>query len=93
MNAKIKVALVAGLALGGLGFAAESASAMPMQGLDGAVAHQSDVQQGVQNVRYICGYWGCRWVPGPYWGGYGYGYGYRPYWGYRRWGYWHRRYW
>ncbi len=81
MNSKIKLALVAGLALGGLGFAAETASAMPLSGLGAGVAHQSDVQRGVQNVRYICGYWGCRWVPG-YWG-------YRPYYRYRRWHRWH----
>jgi hypothetical protein len=84
MNSTIKMALVAGLALGGLGFAAETASALPASGLDNAVAHQSDVQQGIQKTRYICGYWGCRWVPGPYWG---YGY-YHPYWhrwGWRRW--------
>ena len=52
-----------------------------MTGLDNTVAHQSDLQKGVQNVRYVCGPWGCRWAPYPYWGyGYGYGYGYyRPY--------------
>jgi len=76
MNSMIKMALVAGLAMGGLGFAAETASALPASGgLDSAVAHPSDVQQGIQKTRYICGYWGCRWVPGPYWG-----------WGWHRWG-------
>lgn len=77
MNGKIKMALVAGLALGGLGFAAQSASAAPV--LDRAVAHAGDLQHGVQNVRYVCGYWGCHWRPG-----YGYGYGWH------RWHYWHR---
>ncbi len=65
MNRTIKMALVAGLGLAGLGFAAETASAAPMTGLDNAVAHQSDLQKGVQNVRYFCGPWGCRWAPGP----------------------------
>lgn len=67
MNSKIKMALVAGLALSGPGFAAETASAMPMRGLDAGVVRTSDVPQGVLNVRYICGYWRCRWIPGPYW--------------------------
>ena len=90
MNRTIKMALVAGLGLAGLGFAAETASAAPMIGLDNAVAHQNDVQQGVQNARYVCGPWGCRWAPYPYWG-YGYGYGYyRPYWHPWGWG-WGRR--
>jgi hypothetical protein len=80
MNSKIKLALVAGLALGGLSFAADTASSMPIQSLDGAVAHASDLQQGVQTIRYICGYWGCRWVPVHYWG-------YHPYW--HRWHHWH----
>lgn len=84
MNRKIKLALIAGLALSGLGFAAGAASAAPMPGLDPGVAHQSDLN-GLQHVRYICGYWGCRWVPGPYWGG---PYWHRP-WGWHRWG-WHR---
>jgi len=75
MNGPIKLALVAGLALGGLGFATASASAMPAQGLDKAVAHSADLQSGVQNVRYVCGYWGCHWVPG--------------YYGWHRWHRWH----
>ena len=32
---------------------------MPMQGLDNGVAHASDLQKSVTDVRYICGYWGC----------------------------------
>ncbi len=83
LNSKIEMALVAGLALGGLGFAAATASAMPMRGLDAGVEHASDVQQRVQNVRYFCGYWRCHWVPGPYWG-------YRPYWHRHYWRHWHR---
>jgi hypothetical protein len=82
MNSTLKMALAAGLALGSLGFVAESASALPAQGLDNAVAQKGDLQLGVQNVRYVCGYWGCRWVPG-YWGYRGYGYGWH------RWHHWH----
>lgn len=87
MNSQIKMALAAGLALSGLGFATETASAMPMRGLDPAAAQTTEAQQGVQHIRYICGYWGCRWMPGPYWG---WGYYHRPYWG---WGYYHHPYW
>lgn len=94
MNRTLKMALVAGLGLAGLGVAAETASAAPMAGLDNAVAHQSDVQQGVQNAAYVCGPWGCRWTYGAYYPYYGYGY-YRPYWGWgwgRPWGWgWGRR--
>jgi hypothetical protein len=91
MNSKIKMALVAGLALGGLGFVAETASAMPMRGLDPAAAQTNEVQQGTQNVRYICGYYGCRWVPGPYYR-YRYRY-YHPYWRHRYYHpYWRHRY-
>lgn len=87
MNSTIKMSLAAGLALGGLGLVAQTASALPASGLDNAVAHSSDVQQAIQKTRYVCGYWGCRWVPGPY-AGWGYGY-YRPYWHPWGWG-WHR---
>ncbi|HEY5226160.1 MAG TPA: hypothetical protein VIJ06_05145, partial [Methylovirgula sp.] len=75
MNSWIKMALAAGLVLGGLGFEAQSASAMPMHGLDAGVATTSDIQGAqpkIQNVRYVCGYWGCRWVYGRSWG--------HPYW-------------
>lgn len=85
MNRKMKMVLVAGVALAGLGFAAEAASAMPMRGLDAGVAQVSDVQQGVQDVRYICGHWRCHWVPGPYWHG---PYWHRPHWHWRHWHHW-----
>ncbi|MGO9134021.1 MAG: hypothetical protein ACLP8A_08240 [Methylovirgula sp.] len=87
MNSKIKLALVAGLAFAGLGFAAQSASAMPTQGLDNGVAHASDLQKGLTDVRYICGYWGCRWVPGPYWGWHHYHHWHGGY-GWHRWHHW-----
>lgn len=90
MNSQIKMALAAGLALSGLGFATETTSAMPMRGLDPAAAQTTEAQQGVQHIRYICGYWGCRWVPGPYWGG---GYYHRPYWGYYHHPYWRGHRW
>lgn len=95
MNRSLKLVLAAGLGLSGIGLAATSVAAMPMSGLDPAVAKPADIATGVENVRWICGpYGGCRWVPGwRYWGPHRY---WRPYgyWGPRRWGYygWHRPY-
>jgi hypothetical protein len=90
MNRSIKVTLAAGLALGGLGVFAQTASALPMQGLNTAAATAGEVQGSQANIektRYICGYWGCRWVPGPYW--------HRRYWGHPYWHHygWHRYGW
>lgn len=78
--------LAAGIGFGGLGLAAPSASAMPMNGLAPAVATAEDVATKVENVRWICGpYGGCRWVPGyRYYGG-------RPWRPYGYYGGWHRR--
>jgi len=88
MKVILKVGLAAGLTLAAAGIASE-ASAMPMSGLDPAVATTSDLaQNNVEAVRWVCGPWGCHWRPN-YWGGYGYGY--RRHWGgygYR--GGWHR---
>lgn len=81
MNGKIKMALVAGLALGTLGLAAQSASALPLQRINGAVVHTS----GLQQVRYVCGYWGCHWRPG-------YAYGWHRWHSWHRWHHWHH-YW
>jgi hypothetical protein len=84
MKASLKYALATGLTLTGIGFAASSASALPMSGLDPAVATSADVAQGVQDVRWVCGPWGCHWAPN-YWG-----YGWRRPWGWHG-GYgWHR---
>lgn len=79
--------LAAWLGLGGIGFLASSASALPMYGMDPALAVPTEAGQGVENARWICGpYGGCRWVRGwRYWRPY-YGYYYRPWW-------WRRYYW
>jgi hypothetical protein len=88
MKTSLKIALATGLTIAGLGFAASSASALPAGGLDPAIATSSDLAQGVQDVRWVCGYWGCHWRPN-YYGFYG-GYGWhRPYYGgWHRWGGW-----
>jgi len=44
MNTKVKLALAASLALAGVGLVAESASAMPMNGLDNSLVTSQDVQ-------------------------------------------------
>jgi hypothetical protein len=74
-----------GIGLGRLGSTAASASAMPLSGLDPALATAADTTKAVENIRWICGpYGGFQWVPG--WRRYGWwgpGYGYRGPW---RWG-------
>jgi len=92
-----KMGLAAGLALAAAGLTASSASAMPMNGLDPAVATTSDLAaNNTESVAYVCGPWGCRWRPN-YWGPRPYGYGYRRFGGYgyrggyrRGWGGYHR---
>ena len=86
---KLKVALVSALALGGAA-ALSPASAMPVGDLGQA---QAAAAANVDQVRYVCGPYGCVWRPGPpvvvaprFYGppvryGYG-GYGPRPYRGY-----------
>jgi hypothetical protein len=64
-----------------MAFGAGQASAMPA--LDHGLANAQGVQ--TEQVRWVCGPWGCRWRPNfwgprPYWGG-GYGFYRRPYWG------------
>ncbi len=91
MKTSLNIALATGLTLAGIGFAASSASAMPMSGLDPAVATSSDVAQNVDKV-WWCGYYGCHrgWR---YWHRpYGWGYWHRPYGWYRGYGWrrWHR---
>jgi hypothetical protein len=89
MRKNVQLALAAGVILGGLGLAGGAASALPVGGLDPAIAVPADAQ-GLQDVRWVCGPYGCRWVPGPYWGPrWGH-----PYWGWgHRWGYGHWRRW
>lgn len=92
MRTSLKLMIAAATGFGGTSLAAQPVSAMPMSGLDPALATASDEAKNVENARWICGPWGCRWVPGwrpwwgpgPYWGSRGrYGWGYGP---------WHRRY-
>jgi hypothetical protein len=92
MDNRLKLALAAGVVVGGMGLAAQSASAMPMNGLASGLTLAIATGEAAQaeQVRWVCGPWGCRWRPN-YWGGY-YGprpfYGPRPYYGYGRpWGY------
>jgi len=65
MKTCLRLALVMGIGLGGLGSTAASASAMPLSGLDPALATAADTTKAVENIRWICGpYGGCQWVPG-----------------------------
>jgi hypothetical protein len=77
IGARVNVA--AALVAGGVALAASQASATPA--LDHALTATTPAAQPEQ-VRWVCGRWGCRWRPN-YWGYY------RPY---RRWGWgWRRR--
>jgi hypothetical protein len=65
MKTSLKLMLIAGIGFGGLGEIASSASALPLSGLDPALAPTADAAKSVENIRWICGpYGGCRWVPG-----------------------------
>ena len=65
MKTCLRLALVMGIGLGGLGSTAASASAMPLSGLDPELATAADTTKAVENIRWICGpYGGCQWVPG-----------------------------
>jgi hypothetical protein len=88
MKTSLKWALAAGLTMAGIGYSASSASALPISGLDPAIATSSDVAQNVDKV-WWCGYYGCH----RGWGYRRWGYWHRPYYRWHRWGYWHRPYW
>ena len=81
---KLKIAVVALAALGGLAFTVPASAAMP-NGLPQAtkiVSQSSNVEQ----ARWVCNPWGrCWWRPN--WYG-AYGYWHRP-WGWHRWHRWH----
>ena len=83
---KIRLTIAGALLAGTMALSAGQASAMPA--LDHGLANAQAAQ--TEQVRWVCGPWGCGWRPGPYWGGYGF---YRP----RPWGWgggWgHRRRW
>jgi hypothetical protein len=94
-----KLVLAAGMGLGALGLGGKSAPAMPMSGLDPALATPADLTKNVEPVRWVCGPYRCHRVHGwhrRYWWGPGYGfYGPGPWWrygyGYHPW--WRLRYW
>jgi hypothetical protein len=83
MKARVNVA--AALVAGGLALGVGQASATPA--FDHALTTTSQAAQAEQ-VRWVCGPWGCRWRPN-YWGyyrpyrRYGFYHPYRP-WGYYR---------
>jgi hypothetical protein len=82
---KIRLSVAGALLAGTMALSAGPASAMPA--LDHGLATNQASQ--IEQVRWVCGPWGCRWRPN-YWGGYGF-YRPRPYWG-GGWG-WRRRHW
>ena len=90
MNTSLKLVLAAGIAAGGLATASLSATAMPLSGLDPALASAPEAANGIENIRWVCHpYGGCRRVRGwrHAWGPrYGYAWGYGNYWGIRPWG-------
>lgn len=88
MNTKVKLALAASLAMASTSLLVGSASAAPMSGIDRSLVTTSDVQKGVEEVRWFCRPWGCHWAPGPYWGGYYGGWGWHRGWGWHHWHHW-----
>jgi hypothetical protein len=82
---KIRLTIAGALVAGTMALSAGQASAMPA--LDHGLVNSQAAQ--TEQVRWVCGPWGCRWRPN-YWGGYGF-YRPRPYWG-GGWGY-RRRWW
>lgn len=83
---KLRIAVVALAALGGVALTAGSASAMP-NGIPqaGQLAAQS---ANVQQVRWVCNRWGRCWHRPNWRGAYGF-YGRHP-WRWHRWHHWHR---
>jgi len=82
MNIQLKSAVLAVAVLGSVALGAGGASAMPLAGIDSAVATQSDLSLQPQEARWVCGPFRCHWAPNYY----------RPaprFWGPR----WHRRWW
>ncbi len=78
----VKKLLAGALVLGATGLALPAA-ALPVGGLDSAVMRSGDAPASIDQVRWVCGPYGCRHVPNVYYGvgpRYGYGYGYRPGW-------------
>ncbi len=88
MKTSTKFVFAAAMGLASLTLA-DSASALPMSGLNPAlVAADKTADGAVQDVRWVCRPWGCHWAPnfwGPRWGYY------HPWHRHYGWG-WHRRY-
>ena len=76
MHLGVKTALAAAAVLATAGLVSSSASAMPMPGV---TTLQDQAPAQIEQARYVCGRWGCRWVPNGYWAPRPF---YRPY----RWG-------
>lgn len=65
MKTHRKLVMAAGIGFFGLGAAALPASAMPLSGLDPALATAADRSESFQAVRWICDSYGdCQEVPG-----------------------------
>jgi hypothetical protein len=82
----IHVALVAGVAGLALPAASNTASALPMAGLDSAVLRDGQAAAQIEQARWVCGPYRCFWQPN-YWGPSYWGHGPRWGWrgGWRRW--------
>jgi len=66
MSMGLKTALAAAAILMTAGFGATRASAMPVAGLAPAVEQAGGAQ--IDNVRWVCGPYRCRWVPNRFYG-------------------------
>ncbi len=56
MKTSLRLALATGLTVAGIGYSVSSASALPMSGIDPAIATSSDVAQNVDKA-WWCGRW------------------------------------
>lgn len=98
MIKSLTAALVGAATLGGVALQTTAAGAIPMIDRAPAAIAQSAAAGQVDDVRVVCGPFGCHWRPNYYRPypvyGFGYGYGYRrhwhrPYYGFhRRWRHW-----
>lgn len=83
MKISLKLLLSASIGFSGFGSVIPLATAMPVSGLNPALAAAAESAKGVENIRWNCGpYGGCRRAYG--WPHYGWGPGYA-YWGPRFW--------
>ena len=65
MKTNMKLVMAAGIGFWGLGSVTSPAAAMPLSGLDPALAATADSAKNLENVHWNCGpYGGCRRVPG-----------------------------